>query len=125
MSTGCIDIYASRRCNYEYCRFWVRDGDSSVPDSTLVHSKKPDGCFYATEENPESLQDSILSDSFMFDENFVVISSTDSVEGISAEDLVEYDGRVWIVQGVQKYKIKKRSEFSSGGQYKYYIRMKC
>lgn len=117
-----VDIYASRRSYYEKCLWYERD--ESADPRNLVAVKEPSGVFYASEANAEYAQDQLKAGAFMVDSSTVTLKTNDSVDGMKTEDLVEYSGRIWIVDGVQRVKRKKRSEFSREPQYSSYISLR-
>ena len=123
MQTGGIDIYNSRRGYFEYCRYWNRDLDTSIPLNILVHDEVSDGVFYAKEEN--SQYDDVMQrgNSFVFDDSKVTISTLDNVDSIKVNSYVLYQGQLWRVTSVQKRKIRKRSQFSVIPTYQTYLQL--
>lgn len=120
---GCIDIFESRRTNFERVEFWKRDINSDTPTSEIV-SEKCSGIFYAREVNAESSRNEIVSGSFMFDDSNIMLITNDDVRELSQNDVCKYDGRLWNVVSVQRKRIKKRSEFSRIPVYKTYIMLR-
>ena len=120
---GCIDIFESRRTNFERVEFWKRDINSDTPTSEIV-SEKCSGIFYAREANSESSRNEIVSGSFMFDDSNIMLITNDDVRELSQNDVCKYDERLWNVVSVQRKRIKKRSEFSRIPVYKTYIMLR-
>lgn len=120
---GCIDIFESRRTNFERVEFWKRDIRSDTPTSEIV-SEKASGIFYAREVNSESSRNDIVSGSFMFDDSNIMLITNDDVRELSQNDVCKYDERLWNVVSVQRKRIKKRSEFSRIPVYKTYIMLR-
>lgn len=116
-----IDIYASRRGIHEKC-LWLKRDASKARDPQWA--SKPTGVFYATEENPESEEDSRVMGTFMAGSSSITLKTTDDVGELQANDLVRYDGRDWIVEGVQRRKVKQRSEFCRNAQYVTYMSLR-
>lgn len=117
-----VDIYASRRSCYEKCLWYERD--ESVDPRNLEAVKAPSGVFYATEANAEYGQDQIRAGAFMVDSSTVTLKTNDSVIGMKTQDFVMYDGRIWLIEGIQRRKRKKRSEFSREPQYSCYVSLR-
>ena len=120
---GCIDIFESRRTNFERVEFWKRDIRSDTPTSEIV-SEKASGIFYAREVNAESARNDIVSGSFMFDDSNIMLITNDDVRELSQNDVCKYDERLWNVVSIQRKRIKKRSEFSRIPVYKTYIMLR-
>ena len=120
---GCIDIFESRRTNFERVEFWKRDIRSDTPTSEIV-SEKASGIFYAREVNAESSSNDIVSGSFMFDDSNIMLITNDDVRELSQNDVCKYDERLWNVVSIQRKRIKKRSEFSRIPIYKTYIMLR-
>lgn len=118
-----IDLYETRRTNYEKVLYWKRDIDTDEPISELVH-KSANGIFYARETNAESSRNDIVSNAFMFDDRNIMLITNDDVADLSQNDVCKYDDRYWNVISIQRYKRKKRSEFSAKGTYTTYIQLR-
>ncbi len=116
-----VNIYASRRVAYEKCA-WLKRDEAKNRDPEWT--KKPTGVFYATEENPEYGSDSRVLGTFIADTSAITLKTSDDVEGVSANDLVRYDGRDWVVTGVSLKKVKQRSEFCRKSQYVTYLTLR-
>jgi len=64
MASG-INIYHSRRINYNRCLYWERDESGIGNEDELIYKKKPSGVFYATESNVETNSMNMLAGVFM------------------------------------------------------------
>lgn len=104
MSTG-IDIFHGRR-NEIPCKYWRK---KSLDPTQLTSDTEPWGIFYAREENSQTdgIQD---SGGFHLDTSSVTISTHDEVD-IERDDVVEFDGEMWLVRGVQRKVERGRSQF--------------
>lgn len=116
-----VNIYASRRGSYERCA-WLKRDESAQRDPEWA--SKPSGFFYATEEAPEHGEDSRILGTFMADSSTITLKTSDDVGELGAEDIVRYDERDWLVQSVQRSKVKSRSEFCRNSQYVSYISLR-
>lgn len=123
MESGGIDIYNSRRGNFEYCKYWNRDLKSSIPLTDLVNNKAPDGVFYAREENSQYDNIKQSGNSFMFDDSAISVSTEDDVRNIKVNAVVLYQDVCWRVADVQRLKVKKRSQFSNVPTYRTFLRL--
>lgn len=117
-----IDIFMSRREFFNECWWWKRE--DSWDANMLVHQKKPSGIFYAKEENPEQNRKEILNDVFQFDENTITLKTMDDISEMKSNDIVKYDGRVWMVSNIQRIKVKKQSQFLENTSYLSYLTLK-
>lgn len=107
-----IDIYHTRRGHFKLCKYWNRNEDDSVGDLTKwIIDRKPEGMFYAKQVNAHTNQASQLNNVLMFDKNMVTISTNDIVDTIKRGSVVQYLGKVWLVQSVQFEQYHKESEF--------------
>lgn len=119
-----IDLYETRRTNYEKVLYWKRDINEDTLMNELVHNDA-NGMFYARETNAESSRNDIVNGSFMFDDKNIMLITNDDVTDLTQNDVCLYDERYWNVISVQRYKRKKRSEFSAKGTYVTYIQLRC
>jgi hypothetical protein len=101
-----IDIFQSRRNYNERCQWWSRNEDDKYADDRLIMKRVPTGTFMAREISPQQLQNSVFGGEFMLEKNTITIKSPDNLEGIKANDLVEYLDEKWIVANVQKSKAR-------------------
>lgn len=119
-----IDLNESRRVNYEKVDYWKRDENSTMTTSELVLKKRASGSFYATEMNPKSERNNIVDNSFLFDDSSIILMTRDDVSGLIQNDIVRYEGELWMVTSIQRRKVKKRSEFSVRPTFHTYISIK-
>ena len=109
MIGGCINTRQSRRTRFNRCLYWKRD--KSVKDlAEYKHLKAYDGIFYAKEENSHISRNNVVGGAFMFNENYITISTSDDVN-IDSEDIVEFESKLWRVSSVQVKEIHKQSQF--------------
>lgn len=104
-----IDIFQSRRGYNELCRWWTRDERDRNELNEIIFNRAPSGIFWAKEENSYSQTDSIAGGKFMFDHSRITIKTPDDVTGLKSEDLVEFEGEIWMVVSVQRVKAKKQN----------------
>lgn len=125
-----IDIYQSRRTNYNKCRYWIAQnteafkdlGDEAVRrDDGYVISQYCDGIFYAKERTAESEGNKIVENVIMFRKHEIQLETTDDISDLIVNSLVEYDGCYWRVGNIQKSRKKKQSQFMRKTSYTYYL----
>ena len=116
---GNIDIYHSRRTNYEECIYWVRDESVAVGDlNQWVLKNKSNGVFYAKEVSPEYNQANPQANVFLFDKNIITLETDDDVDDIDRGCVVLYNGKPWMVDNVQRQLHRKESQFDTEKHYK-------
>ena len=121
---GNVDLFHSRRTNYNKCEYWIRDErDATGSPSQWILYNQSSGTFYAKPVSVRSNQANVLNGVWMLDNNRVTIESDDDIEGIARGCLVKYDEELWLVESVQKEKHHKESEFRKHPDYKYIISM--
>lgn len=120
MASG-INIYHSRRINYNRCVYWVRDESGVGNEEELYYKKKPAGVFYATEGNAETNAMNMIGGVFMTEEYDILLESTDWLDGLHKDCIVRYNGELWRVNEVQKKPFKKESACRNRKTYKWYI----
>lgn len=117
-----IDLFHSRRTNYNKCVYWIRDErDASGSPQQWVNYKQPDGHFYARPVSPKNNQMNVLNGVWAMDTNHVTLETDDDVPNIARGCLVKYDDQLWLVESVQKQVHLKESEFCKHTDYKYTI----
>lgn len=122
---GNIDIYHSRRTNYEECWYWIRDERVSVGDlSQWILKNKSNGMFYAKEENSMYNQENPVVNAMMFDKNIITLSTEDDVDDLTRGCVVLYDGKPWIVDNVQRILHRKESALSNEKHYRSIINLR-
>lgn len=116
---GNIDIYHSRRTNYEECVYWVRDESVIVGDlNQWVLKNKSSGVFYAKEVSPEYNQANPQANAFLFDKDIITLETDDDVDELSRGCVVLYNGKPWMVNDVQRKLHRKESAFDIEKHYK-------
>lgn len=109
--SGAIDLWGSRRANFERCEWFQRDEKATKDQSRLVFKDKPTCVFYAKESNAFNYQKEQLGGVFMADESVVTLETTDNVNGIKTGDRIKYRGTMWAVTSVQASEKHKQSQF--------------
>lgn len=121
---GTVDIYHSRRTNYEVCQYWKRNESEAIGNSSKwILDKIPEGTFYAKETTAKENRMAQLGNVFAFDENHITIETDDDIE-IKRGYIVEYDYTHWIVENVQSRIHHKESEFDREKHYRVYINLR-
>ena len=121
-----IDLNRSRRRCYERCQWWSRDNHSE-DNSELIIKKNPDGIFYAMENSPVTRDNNIVGGNFMMDRVMVSIFSPDDCSKLKQNDIVLYEGELWMVVDCQVTKFRKsNSEFANNNatSHNYFIRLR-
>lgn len=108
---GSIDLWGSRRVNFERCEWYGRDEKATKDLSKIVYKSKPNAVFYAKETSAESRQKQELGGLFLGDESTMQIVTNDDVEGIKGGDLVKFRGMMWHVTSTQMTETHKQSQF--------------
>lgn len=108
MATG-IDLNTSRRTYHTKCRYW-KVNTKYKDKSELVHDKKPFGIFFAKENNSWTSDNEIVNEVLMIKTSEISISTQDK-NSLEVNDIVDYNGDLWIVINVQRKKIKRQSQF--------------
>ena len=106
-----FDLMQSRNTYNETCKWWTRNEDDEYTSDELVMKRVPSGHFQAKEINPESKQNRIIGNAFMFDRTNITIKSPDNLENIKNNDIVLFRGEKWIVSSVQKTKARAQRTF--------------
>lgn len=106
-----FDLMQSRNTYNETCKWWTRNEDDEYTSDELVMKRVPSGHFQAKEINPESKQNRIVGNAFMFDRTNITIKSPDNLEKIKNNDIVLFRGEKWIVSSVQKTKARAQRTF--------------
>ena len=106
-------LMGNRGCFYR-CKYWERN--SQYKDlAEYKHKIEPKGVFMAKRENSTSQQKNELNNMFLYGNESIMISTKSTVD-IKPNDLVEFDGEIWVVQNVQ-YVTKRSNE--------QYMKKKC
>lgn len=117
-----IDIYHSRRINFTKCLYYKRN--ESINDlSKYVLLEKPEGHFYARLYSPNSRQNQDIANTFRFSENSLTLVTEDDVDELKENNIVLYNGKAYVVMGVQRELHLKESQYS-GEHYTTYISLR-
>ena len=106
-----FDLMQSRNTYNETCKWWARNEDDEYTSDELIMNRVPSGTFQAKEINPESKQNRIIGNAFMFDRTNITIKSPDELGDIKNNDIVEFRGEKWIISSVQKTKARAQRTF--------------
>ena len=108
MATG-IDLNTSRRTNHSKCKYW-KVNERNKDRSELVYQKKADGTFYAREISAYSKDNQFVGDVFAFQSNTITIITSDK-NNVGINNIVEFNGKLWIVINIQKRRVMKQTQF--------------
>ena len=114
-----FDLFQSRRNFNEECRWWSRNEKDEYEEDELLYKRTPRGHFWAKEVNAEVQDDNIIANFFAADKTSVTIMSSDDLSDLYNDEqdvqnrvLVEYQGKIWRVENVQKRKARiQNTEF--------------
>lgn len=96
------------------CKFWYRSSfNGSVPTNELAYKRGPDGLFWAVEVGDYVVNDQALA-SAVFDSYSVTLKTREDISSLKKKDVVEYDGKIWIVQGIRKHRIRQFYQMYKG-----------
>ena len=121
---GNIDLFHSRRTNYDRCVYWIRDESDAIgtPEQWIV-KRKPSGHFYAKEISAKSSQMDVLNGVWAFDKDHITLETDDDVSDISRGTFVRYADELWLVESIQREIHRKESEFNRHTDYRYVVAM--
>ena len=120
-----IDVFRSRRANFEECFYWIVDTSQSVSDlNQWILKNKKSGVFYAKEVNSLFNQANAQANAFMFDKNTITLETDDDVDGLERGCIVLYNGKPWMVDNVVRELHRKESQFDSEKHYKSIINIR-
>jgi hypothetical protein len=123
MARGNVDIFVSRRTNFEECEYWLRDVNAD-PNELVYKTRRSNGSFYAKISNPETFSNNIVGGVFMFDTKNLMLETYDNIDEVKLNDVVRYNDNFYIVTQVQKYPIRKNTQFHSEQQYITYLSLR-
>ena len=106
-----VDIFQSRRNYNEFCRWWSRNESDDIEPNELAMKRVASGSFCAKEMSPIQLMNTNLGGTFRIDSTHTTIKSPDNLDGIKADDLVEYQGELWMVDDIQKSKARMQGTY--------------
>lgn len=123
MTRGNVDIFASRRANFEECEYWLRDINSN-PNELLYQLGASSGSFDAKQISAETNGIQVIGGIFMVDVNGVSIQTDDDIRDLKTNDFVKYKGEFYRVTDIQKAMIRTNNQFTSEISYRYYINLR-
>ena len=105
-----VDLRRSRR-GYNYkCFYWKRDISQTMDNEELVHNSRPTGVFYAKIVSSKSNDKQDIAGVFRVGIEGISIETQDIVD-IDKDDLVQFDGSIWIVGRVNSDPVQKNAMF--------------
>lgn len=118
-----IDIFTSRRTNFEECEYWLRDVNAD-PNELVYKTRRSNGTFYAKISNPETSGQNVLGGVFMFDTKNLMLETFDEIEEVKVNDVVKFNGSFYIITQIQKYPVRKNTQFHNEQQYITYLSLR-
>ena len=113
----------SKRTSFEECEYWLRDVNSD-PNELIYKSRRRDGIFDAKISNPETSTNDIVGGVFLFDMKNLMIETYDDIEEVKINDVVCFMGSFYIITQVQRYPIRKNTQFHDDQQYITYLSLR-
>jgi hypothetical protein len=105
-----IDLNRSRR-GYNYkCFYWKRDVNGAMDNEELVHKTNPTGVFYAKIVSSKSNDKQDIAGVFRVGIEGITIETNDIVN-LDKDDLIQFDGKIWLVGRVNDDPVQKNAEF--------------
>ena len=104
-----IDIYHSRRTKYERTPYY-NDAPSRDLDKWVL-TTKPAGYIYCQPVDTRSIQKNQVNNAMMFDNDNLVLLTSDECDGLSRGSVLLYRGHTFIVDNLRKELHLKESEF--------------
>lgn len=106
-----IDLYRSRR-GYNYkCFYWKRDESGVYDNEELIHKTRPTGVFYAKIVSSKGNDTQDVAGVFRVGTEGITIETLDIVN-LDKDDLVQFDGNIWLAGRVNSDPLQKNAEFS-------------
>ena len=122
MVGGCTNILMGNRGCFYKCQWWERN--SKYKDlAEYKHNQTPKGTFNAKRENASNSQKGQLDNTFLYDNENIMISTLNDVD-IKPNDMVEFDGDLWLVQNVQSVTRRSNEQFMTRKCKQTYIQLK-
>ena len=113
----------SKRTSFEECEYWLRDVNAD-PNELVYKSRRCDGAFDAKLSNPETSGTNVIGGVFMFDTKNLMLETYDDIDEIKINDVVCFRGSFYMVTQVQKYPIRKNTQFHNDQQYITYLSLR-
>lgn len=124
-NTGSVDLFTSRRINYDKCTYWcVDDAWSDMHPNEIAVQKKPTGFFFANEEDMLSFENQIIASAFVFQSATITLSTSDYIPELKPNDLVKHDDIIYRVTAVRTRPYKRHQQYSKNPSKKTYIALK-
>ena len=123
MARGNVDVFLSRRTNFEECEYWLRNTNAD-PNELVYQTRRSNGIFDAKISNPETFGNDVVGGVFMFDTKNLMIETYDDISEIKPNDVVSFKGDFYMVSQIQKYPIRKNTQFHSEQQYITYLSLR-
>lgn len=117
-----VDIFTSRRTNFEECEYWLRDINAD-PSEIIYKTRKSNGCFNAKISNPETFSNNAVG-VFMFDTKNLMIETYDDIDEVKVNDVVKFNDCFYMITQIQKYPIRKNTQFHSEQQFITYLSLR-
>lgn len=117
---GRVDLFHSRRTNYNKCVYWIRQEQNTSP-SQWVAKNEPSGKFWAKPVSPKTNQGDVINGVWRVDKNHISLETDDDIEDLTQGCIVKYNEALWLVENVQGEIHNKESEFSKKIDYRYTI----
>lgn len=105
-----VDIYRSRKGKFYRCLYWKRDVTGVMDNETLVHNTKPSGVFYAKISSSKFNDTQDIAGVFRVGTEGINIETEDIID-LDKDDLVQFDGAIWIVGRCNSDPVQKNAEF--------------
>lgn len=104
-----LDIYHSRRTKYEKVPYYV---DAPVRElEKWVLTAKPKGYIYCQPVDSRTIRANPVNNAMMFDNDSVVLLTSDECDELSRGNVILYRGHPFIVDNLRKELHLKESEF--------------
>lgn len=119
---GLMDIFTSRRVEFDDCVFWKRDEEIS----NFLEYDMLESCatFSASQITSIEQMPQVVAGIFMFDSSTVTIKSYDDLSEMDFNDVVKFRGKFYRVESVQGVPTRKTNQFTDAVGYTYYMRLK-
>lgn len=115
-----IDIYTTRRNFFEKVYYWFYDSKNKDLNN-LIYEKKPNGFFYAREENANTLTKEVIGQYFQVGSSEVAISTYDNASKLRPNDLVKFKNKLWVIVNIQKKVLSRQEAFNKNASARYFI----
>lgn len=117
-----IDIYRPRRGHNYKCLYWKKD-TNQVNNEVLVHNSQPTGLFYAKIYSSKATEKQNFAMAFRISTQGLTIETEDII-ALEEDDIVKFDGEIWLVGKVMTEPVQKNAEFGRRTSVKTLIELK-